>query len=185
MDNIRKIFKCLRDWILIISIIILSMLLVFFIWGGILSFKEQPVISIIFIIGFSIISGMLIYWLFRKFLKMRESINAIGVENSKLDNIVFPEYPEDINERIYISSNIKAEVFSRSQRACENPDCHFKETIHIHHIDMNKNNNNLNNLIVLCLNCHQKAHHGTLTTSQLRNWVRANYYQLKQRRNNN
>lgn len=36
--------------------------------------------------------------------------------------------------------------------------CTSMENIEIHHIDRDQNNNDLNNLILLCLNCHKQTH---------------------------
>jgi Zn ribbon nucleic-acid-binding protein len=36
----------------------------------------------------------------------------------------------------------------------------FKEMLCIHHIDMNKKNNENSNKLVLCFNCHLSLHHG-------------------------
>lgn len=36
--------------------------------------------------------------------------------------------------------------------------CEEVKNIHLHHIDRNKNNNKIPNLILLCKECHQKAH---------------------------
>jgi hypothetical protein len=38
--------------------------------------------------------------------------------------------------------------------------CEFKGSLHVHHINRNKNNNNTSNLVVLCGNCHMGLHHG-------------------------
>lgn len=36
----------------------------------------------------------------------------------------------------------------------------FESSVHIHHIDHNKLNNDISNLIALCANCHLSLHHG-------------------------
>ena len=46
-------------------------------------------------------------------------------------------------------------VLERDNYECQK--CGSKEA-HIHHIDWDKENNNLDNLIVLCNSCHQKLH---------------------------
>jgi len=40
--------------------------------------------------------------------------------------------------------------------------CRCSSRLDIHHIDMDKNNNNLNNLILLCKDCHRKLHAFTI-----------------------
>lgn len=37
--------------------------------------------------------------------------------------------------------------------------CEFKSSLHVHHPDKNRDNNDPSNLIVLCSNCHQGLHH--------------------------
>jgi len=74
------------------------------------------------------------------------------------------------------------EVLRRARNRCENERCNYKGKPHIHHIDGNNSHNNLSNLIGLCLNCHQSAHDGVLTESQLHNWVRRDFQRLKSRR---
>ncbi|MFC1905121.1 HNH endonuclease [Chloroflexota bacterium] len=71
------------------------------------------------------------------------------------------------------------EVLKRAHSQCENERCNFKGRPHIHHIDANNSHNPLSNLIALCPNCHQKAHDGVFTESQLINLVRRDYRQLR------
>jgi len=74
------------------------------------------------------------------------------------------------------------EVLKQARYRCENERCNQKVRPHIHHIDMNNSNNHLSNLIALCPNCHQRAHDGKFTESQLLNWVRRDFKRLKSRR---
>ncbi len=76
----------------------------------------------------------------------------------------------------------REEVFRRAESRCENERCRYKGKPHIHHIDGNNSRNNLSNLVALCPNCHQSAHDGVLTESQLHNWVRRDYQRLKSKR---
>jgi hypothetical protein len=46
----------------------------------------------------------------------------------------------------------------RDVKRCENPDCEARRHLQIHHKDGNPNNNSLENLIVLCRNCHMNGH---------------------------
>lgn len=39
----------------------------------------------------------------------------------------------------------------------------YKSILEVHHIDENRNNNSLDNLIILCSNCHQSIHRGCAT----------------------
>ena len=76
----------------------------------------------------------------------------------------------------------RKEVPRRARNRCENEQCNQKVRPHIHHVDGNKSNNHLPNLIALCPNCHQKAHDGVFTESQLHNWVRRDLQRLRARR---
>jgi hypothetical protein len=76
----------------------------------------------------------------------------------------------------------REEVLKRARNRCENERCNYKGQPHIHHIDGNNSHNNLSNLVALCPNCHQQAHDGILTESQLHNWVKRDFQRLKARR---
>jgi 5-methylcytosine-specific restriction endonuclease McrA len=86
------------------------------------------------------------------------------------------------SEREPLSQREREEVLKRAQNRCENERCNYQGKPHIHHIDGNNQNNRLGNLIALSPNCHQKAHDGILTESQLINWVRRDYKRLQTRR---
>lgn len=57
-------------------------------------------------------------------------------------------------------------VLERDKNKCRNCSS-IKKKLHIHHIDCNKSNNSLSNLITLCDTCHQ-ALHGIYTKEELR-----------------
>lgn len=66
-----------------------------------------------------------------------------------------------------VTNNSKT-VFGRSlyrnlalnsfKNACSICDFNILEALVVHHIDENRNNNTLNNLCILCLNCHKLVH---------------------------
>ena len=90
---------------------------------------------------------------------------------------------EDVaSAREPLSQNKRKEVLKRARDHCENERCRYKGKPHIHHIDGNNSHNRLSNLIALCPSCHQEAHDGVLTESQLRNWVRRDLKRLRARR---
>ena len=80
-----------------------------------------------------------------------------------------------------LPSRLRIGIMERANYLCENPDCGYRGKPVIHHINMNNSHNSVFNLIALCPNCHQEAHWGNLTCSQLRNWVNKDYRQLKLR----
>ena len=53
---------------------------------------------------------------------------------------------------------ITLEVYKQLTQSCRIENCGFFETIDLHHIDKNRNNNSLSNLIGLCPNHHQLIH---------------------------
>jgi len=83
------------------------------------------------------------------------------------------------SEREPLSPYERNAVLKRAHNRCENELCRFQGKHQIHHIDMNNQNNDLGNLIVLCTDCHNKAHAGIFTQSQLFNWARRDYKMLK------
>ena len=98
---------------------------------------------------------------------------------SVAEKAVFEEVASD---REPLPQYIREEVLRRARYRCENERCNYKQKPHIHHIDMNNSNNHLSNLIALCPNCHQRAHDGKFTQSQLFNWARRDFKRLKSRR---
>ena len=54
-------------------------------------------------------------------------------------------------------------AFENYQHMCANDKCgydDYDELLDVHHIDMNRMNNNLENLIILCVRCHYAIHRG-------------------------
>jgi 5-methylcytosine-specific restriction endonuclease McrA len=88
-------------------------------------------------------------------------------------------FEETATGREPLPQNTREEVLKRARNRCENEQCNYRGKPHIHHIDNNNSNNNLSNLIALCPNCHQKAHDGVFTETQLINWVRRDYKRLQ------
>lgn len=58
--------------------------------------------------------------------------------------------------RVKIPEKLKHDLFYRSARTCAV--CRVPGGVQIHHIDENSSNNNEDNLVVLCLRCHDEAH---------------------------
>jgi len=73
-----------------------------------------------------------------------------------IDGRSFEPYGIEFNE------DLKEVVRNRDRRkcfGCEKTELENGRKLSIHHIDRNKKNNNLNNLISLCDSCHAKTHH--------------------------
>lgn len=116
----------------------------------------------------------ILVFVFIRFKSVRSK--AFSAVKSTAEKVI---YDEQASSREPLQSGTRKEIMKRSNYRCENNDCKYKGIPHIHHIDMKNSNNNLSNLIALCPNCHRDAHHGKITTSQCRNWVKRDYYIMK------
>ena len=59
---------------------------------------------------------------------------------------------------IEFNKELKQSILKRDNYKCQNLKCLKKSNkLHIHHIDYDKKNNNLDNLITLCNSCHSKT----------------------------
>lgn len=66
--------------------------------------------------------------------------------------ISFETYPIEFNKEL------KQFILKRDNYTCQDINCkHTPNKLHIHHIDYDKQNNNLENLITLCHSCHSKT----------------------------
>ncbi|MHA1787860.1 MAG: HNH endonuclease [Candidatus Helarchaeota archaeon] len=86
--------------------------------------------------------------------------------------ISFEPYPLGWNK------TFKEQIRYRDGYRCQNcgiPEIECDRKLHVHHIDYNKNNLNLDNLISLCHNCHAK----TIVTNLNKKLVWINYYKEK------
>jgi hypothetical protein len=80
-----------------------------------------------------------------------------------------------------LSPWIRNGVYHRANRRCENPFCQKYGNLVIHHINMNRNENRMYNLIALCPSCHDNAHSGKYPPTQLHNWMNMDYHRLQQK----
>jgi len=80
--------------------------------------------------------------------------------------ISFEPYGLDFNR------DLKEVIRNRDRRKCqicEKTELENKEKLSVHHIDYNKQNNNIDNLVSLCRNCHRK------TNFNRNNWIKYFY----------
>ena len=84
-------------------------------------------------------------------------------------------YGTEASGREPLSPDLREHILKRAGYKCENPDCKEHIKPHIHHIDGDNSHNNPRNLIALCPNCHQKAHDGIFSFSQLRVWTHTSW----------
>lgn len=62
------------------------------------------------------------------------------------------------NYNIKYSKKKKKAIYYLYNNKCNN--CNEINNLHIHHIDKNRSNNSLENLLLVCRNCHYKLHRG-------------------------
>ena len=62
-------------------------------------------------------------------------------------------------DRATKSRNIKLELFRVRGKKCERCGYSVKEVLQVHHIDRNRQNNNKENLEIICPNCHYTEHY--------------------------
>ena len=135
--------------------------------------KEHAVLGWIILVVLLAVAGYVLY----KYASLRGWLGRQAKD--AVHKAVFEKVASD---REPLSPYERDEVLKRSHNRCENERCHFQGKPHIHHIDMNNQNNNLNNLIALCPSCHQRAHDGKFTQTQLFLWARRDYKRLQARR---
>ncbi|MFC2006607.1 HNH endonuclease [Chloroflexota bacterium] len=135
--------------------------------------KENTTLGWIILGVLAVIIAFLLY----RFAKLRGWIGT--TVKSAAEKIVFEKVA---SEREPLPSDTRGGILRRARNRCENERCNQGVRPHIHHIDGNNSNNRLSNLIAVCPNCHQKAHDGVFTVSQLYNWARRDFQRQKSRR---
>ena len=165
MPNPRKKIKS-EFWIIAGIVVIIAWSLLASWWA------EHAVIGWIILSALLAGAGYVLY----KFASVRGWLGRQVKQT--VHDVVFEQV---VTDREPLSRYERNEVLKRSQSRCENETCTFQVKPHIHHIDMNNQHNNLSNLIALCPNCHQKAHDGIFSQSQLINWVRRDHKRLQAR----
>ena len=74
------------------------------------------------------------------------------------------------------SRNLRKQIFRIVEPVCAVCDYNDKiYCIELHHIDNNPNNNNFDNIAVLCVICHRKLHNGDLNDAAQKRLIRKNY----------
>lgn len=72
------------------------------------------------------------------------------------------------------SKPVEHQVREQCGQACANPTCRIWSTAthELHHIDENRSNSVVENLILLCANCHKKQQSGLISEADVRLWKR-------------
>jgi hypothetical protein len=119
------------------------------------------------VIGWVIVGIMIIFFLFSlyRFPAFRGWVVKKGVSASK--KAVFTD---ETPGREPIPRNLYNRIMQHANNRCQNPDCRYQGKPVIYHINQDRNDDRFWNLIALCPNCHNHAHAGKFSFSQLRNW---------------
>ena len=96
----------------------------------------------------------------------QEIIRKKGSENSNSYNK---------KKRVPIGSKLRREIYERADNCCQH--CGHSFSLDIHHIDENPANNNKDNLILLCKNCHGQV--GAISKIALKNECKKSYRKAK------
>ncbi|WP_279115624.1 HNH endonuclease [Dehalococcoides mccartyi] len=124
-----------------------------------------------------LVSAIVIF-VFIRFRSVR--LKAGQAVKSTAEKIIYDS--TEIHRREPVPNKIRKRVLERARNRCENHDCKYTGMPEVHHIDGNNSNNDFRNLIALCRNCHNDAGNGVITASQCRNWVKRDYFQMKNNR---
>jgi 5-methylcytosine-specific restriction endonuclease McrA len=148
------------------TILVVAILLGAFIWQAV------PRQTIYLGIGIAVvIIGGTSYFVYRKRgigpfrtigKKIYESLKVREQETQKPSDVAPPLTDSEANDLINVVGN-----------ECENPTCHEKYNLAVHLIKPRAEggSNKLNNLIVLCPNCHALADKGEPSQARLRRWI--------------
>jgi len=139
---------------------------------------------IIVILGFGVILLPIIVYEI-KYKKRDNSTHNYANHRNNENPFILPQRQQftgiSDHPRQPLPGYLRNQIYYRSYRRCENPFCNSKNNLEIHHIDMNRDNNKLSNLIALCSKCHTDAHLGKYPPIQLHNWMSMDYNLLLKR----
>jgi len=85
-----------------------------------------------------------------------------------------PNWQNGISKLPYafdFTEELKQSIKDRDFNICQTPGCMNTENLHVHHIDYDKKNSSMDNLITLCISCHMK------TNGKKKREYWTNYYQ--------
>ena len=63
------------------------------------------------------------------------------------------------HDKVVYQRGLKLRLLENRGRACERCGYDKYQILHVHHIDRNRNNNDLANLALICPNCHAEEHY--------------------------
>jgi len=90
----------------------------------------------------------------RKKMSDSKKIAYLGEGNPQyIDGRSYIPYTEEFYAK-------RQSILKRDKHSCRACGIRKYKTLHVHHIDLNKEHNEDSNLITLCPNCHAQVHHG-------------------------
>ena len=96
--------------------------------------------------------------------KLKQSERKKGKNNAMYgkSGILSPNWQGGISFEPYspeFNKDLKQSILDRDNNICQDPNCNIEnpKILCIHHIDYDKNNNDIDNLITLCCLCHLKT----------------------------
>jgi len=87
--------------------------------------------------------------------KKRPDVTLRNLVNNPMKNTVSQEKSSDTH-KVHGRWVGRSKAFRYKKEICEV--CKSQSNLEVHHIDKNRENNELTNLLVLCKKCHQKIH---------------------------
>ncbi len=93
------------------------------------------------------------------------NITPEGQAAPETEKVAYP-----IAENSTLAEDTKFKLMNAVWYRCENPYCNHTEFLDVHHI-VDDGSNELNNLIVLCPECHAAAHNHEITEEELQSWL--------------
>jgi hypothetical protein len=98
---------------------------------------------------------------------------AIAIKESEAENTAGEPSMPIITDVSILSEEDKSQLENAVWYRCENPFCKYTHFLDVHHIVDEKDggNNKLDNLIVLCLYCHDLAHRNEMPEKEMRDWI--------------
>ena len=82
--------------------------------------------------------------------------SRMGVQDIEKKKEYMKEYGKKY--RCFKNMGLTFDIYEKMTKKCSIKDCRFSLTVDLHHIDKDKNNNNVSNLIGLCPSHHQLIH---------------------------
>lgn len=98
----------------------------------------------------------------KEVLRLPSEIKRSKTGNVFCDKSCAASFNNKITKTKEVLVEYQKTAFRNYLPVCTNCRFDIREALEVHHIDENRSNNELNNLIILCANCHCQVHYGKL-----------------------